>query len=111
MVPGALDGYDDYNDDEDDAAVDDDDEVRRDAPAITSGQFLFHGVLSFVPSLSTSSRLVIIVLCGFLVASELLPSACVLLFSLLADRCVEYRRPIVISIFGTTASMLDVLSC
>lgn len=47
MVPGTLDGYDD--DDEGDAAVDDDDEVRRDAPAITSGQFLFHGVLSFVP--------------------------------------------------------------
>jgi len=37
------------DDDEGDAAVDDDDEVRRDAPAITSGQFLLHGVLSFVP--------------------------------------------------------------
>lgn len=44
-----LDAHDDDDDDESDAAVDDDDEVRRDAPAITSGQFLLRCVLSFVP--------------------------------------------------------------
>lgn len=106
-LPGTLDGYDD--DDEDDAAVDDDDEVRRDASAITSGQFLFHGVLSFV----SLAFCVVSSLPFFAVCSP--PSACVsFLFFLYptsswADEC---RRPIVISIIESLDdSMLDVLSC